>query len=622
MKRRRTAVIVGFDYYATYLAKLINEHARDWQARAFSSSRMSTVQGLWALRDADALISFGGPGPNLALAEFARRRNIPIVVIWAGSDVTAAARNPGDLVLTRSQGFINLSDSPWLVDELRQLGIEAQYLPVTGVRSGGSYRPLPERFSVLTYLPEPRRDFYGKDAVYAVARGMPDVEFSVVGNGGSDPQAPANVRFVGHVDDMRDRMDRSTVLLRLPEHDGKSMMVLEALARARHVVWNYELPGVRKVSNVSEALEALRDLFAQHQAGTLEPNTAGRVYALRNYSRAQICERLEQRLDAAIEGRAAPRRAAQRVAISGLGLFCASVADQLQKRDTGWEPCILRTSSRLEVLTSVVNLIRSDLWYSIGNPVSDRWVDLAARILRKPRVLHWVGTDIETIRRTPELRRHFTNDRVTHLTEVQWTANELRSFGIDSHIVPLPPRSPAGRVYPLPEKFTILLYVPRTRAAFYGRLEYERLMKHFAGKPVRFLVVGGGQLQVPEGVDVQNLGWRDHLDACYRESTVLLRFTARDGLSLMVLEALSYGRHVLWSQDFPHSTLVERYEDIERELDALLERHLKGELLPRKDAAEMIRVHYDVGRCVDDIIGAWRASLSQEVAATQLEIVK
>jgi len=622
VKRRRTAVIVGSEDYAGYLAKLINEHGRDWEARAFSNSRLSVVGGLWALRDADALICAGGPGPNVALAEFARRRNVPVVVIWTGNDVTIAAANPAELDVTKSLGFIHLADGPWLVGELRALGIEAEYLPVTGVRSGGSSRPLPERFTVLTYLPEPRRDFYGRDAVYAIARAFPDADFFVAGRGGADHDAPQNVRFLGHVDDLRERLDASTVLLRLPEHDGKPMMVLEALARARHVVWTYPLPAVRTVASPEEAHFEVRALLERHRAGTLEPNKDGRIFALRNFSRAQICEQLEDRLDTAVSRRGVRRKPSQRVAISGLGLFCASVAEQLQKRDTGWEPCILRTSSRLEVLTSVVNLMRSDLWYSIGSPVSDRWVDMAARFLRKPRVLHWVGTDIETIRRAPELRKHFIHDRVTHLTEVQWTANELRSYGIDSHIVPLAPRSPAGQVYPLPSTFTILLYVPRTRAAFYGRLEYERLMQHFAGKPVRFLVVGGGQVKVPPGVDVRNLGWRDQLDGPYRDSTVLLRFTPRDGLSLMVLEALSYGRYVLWSQDFSHSTLVQRYEDIERELDMLLASHLRGELQPRTDAAEMIRRQYDVGCCLDRIIAAWRSSLSREIPQTQLEVVQ
>jgi len=247
----------------------------------------------------------------------------------------------------------------------------------------------------------------------------------------------------------------------------------------------------------------------------------------------------------------------RRVAISGLGLFCEAIAEELVRSRSDWEPDILWTNSRAEVIASLFKLLRADVWYTVGSPVSDRWLELLARILRKPRVIHWVGSDIETVRRTGNLRSRLTAARVTHLSEVEWTAGELRSYGIDSHIVPIPPRN-MGQLCPLPEKFTVLLYVPRTRAKFYGCSQYLELMQHFSGRPVRFLIVGGGKVDIPRGVDAQNLEWRDDLDAVYRDATVLVRFTQRDGLSLMVLEALAYGRYVVWSQAFEWSTFATR----------------------------------------------------------------
>lgn len=622
MNRRKRGVIVGFDYYSKYLASLVNEHSSAWRLRAFGNSRAGTLAALWELRHADALISFGGPGPNVALAEFARRRNIPVIVIWAGSDVTTVARKPFELQVTKRQGFINLSDGPWLLDELRLLGITAEYLPVTAVRSGGGIRPLPDRFRVLTYLPEPRRDFYGAQDVYEIARALPQIEFSVVGHGGRDPRAPENVTFHGYVGDMRERIDDSTVLLRLPEHDGKSMLVLESLARARHVVWNYDFPAVERAEDRSQALEIIRALYEQHCSGSLKPNAAGRTYVLRHFSRPQIAARFEERLEAARGARRERTETTQRVAISGLGFFCAAVAEQVERRQPNWETAILRTNSRLEVLTSMLTLARADVWYSIGSPVADRWLDFVARVLRKPHVLHWVGSDIDTVRRQPNARRIFNDGRMTHLTEVQWTANELRRYGIDSHIVPLPPRNPAGAVYPLPDVFTIMLYVPRTRADFYGRCEYERLMAHYAYRPVRFLIVGGGHVDVPPGVDARNLGWRDRLEEAYRETTVLVRFTERDGLALMVLEALSFGRYVLWSQDFPHTTTVRSYDDMRRELDDLLARHDAGKLQPRQDAAEMVRSHYSADRCLSEITEVWSAALGRTQTPERLEALQ
>lgn len=603
MKR---AVVVGFDYYAKFLADLVNEHPLGWRLSSFDSSRIGTMRALLALRNADALISFGGPGPITALTEAARRRRIPVFVIWAGSDVIKAREDPFELEVTKQEGFINLSDGPWLVDELRELGIRADYLPVTAVQSGGEAAPLPDTFRVLTYLPEPRREFYGAPLVYQVARAMPDVPFTVVGTGGRSPDAPPNVEFCGMVSDMQSRIDNSTVLLRQPEHDGKSMLVLEALARARHVVWNYEFPGVYTARGADEALSALQHLRHLHAAGELDLNRQGRSFVLANFSRSSIAQAFTERLDAGhCEARRRPRRATHRVAISGLRLFCAEMAQHVKNIAPEWEPSVLRTNSRLEVVTAVLTLAKSDVWYSIGSPITDRWVHLAARVLRKPRVVHWVGSDIAVIAEHPEQRAHLSSPLVSHLAEIEWTAAQVREIGFQARIAPLPPRHQTGSLRALPAQFTVMLYVPRTRADFYGRQSFKQLMRRLSDKPIRYIVVGGGEVEAPPGVSVENLGWRDSLEWAYERSTVLIRNTARDGLSLMVLEALSYGRHVLWTQDFPFVRQIHSYTDMEREIRDLYAAHECGALQPQMQASEMVRARYGDETCTRAIVQSW-----------------
>jgi hypothetical protein len=156
-----------------------------------------------------------------------------------------------------------------------------------------------------------------------------------------------------------------------------------------------------------------------------------------------------------------------------------------------------------------------------------------------------------------------------------------------------------------------MLYVPKTKGAFYGRAQYERLMRRFRGEPVRFILVGGGNLKVPSGVDVRVLGWRHQLQDIYPETTVLVRGTLHDGLSLMVLEALSFGRHVLWSQEFPFTRHIRSYDDMERELFGLLAQHREGLLEPQFDAAATVRERYAIGKCIRDITRAWDGALNE-----------
>jgi hypothetical protein len=327
---------------------------------------------------------------------------------------------------------------------------------------------------------------------------------------------------------------------------------------------------------------------------------------LRHFGRKETAARLEARLDRILAQKApAIVPARKRVAVSGLEIFCADVADYARTIAPHWDVRLLRTNSRLEILTAMVALSSCDVWYAIGSPVGDRWLDLAARLLRKPRVIHWVGSDILMLANQPQLRTKLASRISMHLAEAAWTAQELQRYGLTPRIAPLPPRHHHGESMPLPATFTVMLYIPRTRADFYGRHAFARLMEDLRGRPVRYVVVGGGTLHAPEGIDVVDYGWRNDLRPAYRESSVLLRFTPHDGLSLMVLEALSYGRHVIWTQPFPFVRQVREYADIKREVLDLLELHERGRLHPRDDASEHVRVNYSPETCVQTLAQAW-----------------
>jgi hypothetical protein len=603
--KTRNALVVGFDYYGRFLVDLINEHSTSWTLHYRSSTRVGTLLSIIDACTVDAIISFGGPGPNAPLADLARRRNIPVIVIWAGTDVLAAKADPLHLELIKNYRFTNVSDGPWLIDELRELGIDARYVPVTAIRPAAEIAEFPKEFNVLTYLPEPRREFYGERAVYDIAAAFPEIPFTVVGRGEHNPVAPRNVRFLGYVDDMQARLDRSSVLLRLPKHDGKSMLVLEALARGRHVIWNYDFPGVHYAAGVTDAVNILHDLKQAHDAGELTLNSGGYAYVTQGFRRPQLASQFEGVLDGAMRSRPSHAHPQRRVAISGLELFTAQIARELERRPNGWRGDPLRLRGRLEVANSMIALTASDVWYSIGTPIGDRWLHLFARLLNKPRVIHWVGSDIISLRTNPGLRRWCQSRGVHNLAEAAWTIEELRSFGIQAKLAPLPPRILATRAQALPAVFTVLFYLPKTRGDFYGRREYERLIRAFAGRNVRFYIVGGGECYAPPTANVTRLGWLTSLRRVYADTTVLVRFTARDGLSLMTLEALAHGRHVLWTKEFPFVTHVRTYDEMQQALSELLGAHERGELEPQDQASRYIAQTYSPQRCMEAIVSTW-----------------
>jgi hypothetical protein len=78
----------------------------------------------------------------------------------------------------------------------------------------------------------------------------------------------------------------------------------------------------------------------------------------------------------------------------------------------------------------------------------------------------------------------------------------------------------------------------------------------------------------------------------------------------MVLEALSFGRHVFWSKPFPYTTHVKRPDDLRNGLHALHAQHMAGRLHAQYAAAEMVRRRYATQETVDGILRTWEAALA------------
>jgi len=256
---------------------------KDWPLKRWLAEREP-----WAC---DVLHVLGWPNLwNLWVA--ACLRAVPVVFHWLGSDVSSFLLSPR---WSRVAGpalnaliAVHLADSPALVEELRTVGIYARHETV-GVRSldGIGVPPLPPTPRVLTMLRPDRFAFYGGEEVLKMARAAPDVHWLVVAHDGTGlPQLP-NVTYLGQIEDMEAVYRRTTVLVRLTAHDGMAKMVLEALARGRHVVRSNPMPHCRLARTAEEALPQVRAAIACDR-----PNTEGAAYVRREFDPRRQSERL------------------------------------------------------------------------------------------------------------------------------------------------------------------------------------------------------------------------------------------------------------------------------------------------------------------------------------------
>lgn len=305
-------LILGQAYWSSYLADRLNRHAHDLRVSYVPPTRYAM---LIARRPA--------PGPRVIVRAGYRiggttwrarafdaywsllMRAMPDAGrchYWLGTDVlhTMNEATAGTLrqdAIRSARSDLHLATAPWLVEELRTVGVNAAValIPGAGEKFPGTVLPFPDRFSVMTYLPRDRFEFYGGNIILEAARRLPMVRFDVVGSG-EDPtsSATANVHWHGWVDDLAPYYAGAVAVIRLAEHDAIGGTVMEGLLHARHVLFTYEIPHVLAVRPLSaDALvEKLRFLFDAHRDGALELNTAGREYALAEFDESKLIDHL------------------------------------------------------------------------------------------------------------------------------------------------------------------------------------------------------------------------------------------------------------------------------------------------------------------------------------------
>lgn len=170
----------------------------------------------------------------------------------------------------------------------------------------------------------------------------------------------------------------------------------------------------------------------------------------------------------------------------------------------------------------------------------------------------WIGTDTLETLRSPRLQKQLALTRKqvdAHLSVAPWISDELRTLGIDPIEIPIVPANLRVENLPLPRQHAVLCYAAAGRETFYGVPRVVELARRFPEVP--FILCGGGRVPSDAPPNVENAGVVDRrtMGDLYARASVLVRLPAHDGLSKMVLEALSLGRHVLWS--YPHKGVAQ-----------------------------------------------------------------
>ena len=226
----------------------------------------------------------------------------PAVVHWVGTDAQIARDEfrRGDLAASVVRRPVHWCDAPWLVEEVAEMGIAAEYvtLPVVGLSRVAPR--LPAEFTVLLYLPLDAydREVFDMETLLRLPLELPTVRFLLIP---SPPESltqplPQNLDARGWVTNMDDLYGDVSVVVRLTSHDGTSFMVLEALSRGRYVIWTFPMTGATQAQGFEAVAAELRRLYGLHQVGGLHLNAEGMAFSRAAFAPEAAIRNIDQRL--------------------------------------------------------------------------------------------------------------------------------------------------------------------------------------------------------------------------------------------------------------------------------------------------------------------------------------
>jgi hypothetical protein len=130
-----------------------------------------------------------------------------------------------------------------------------------------------------------------------VARFFPDINFIIAGTTAEEYQPlPENVKALGWVEDMDSLYANVHLCVRIPEHDGLSTFILEALARGKDVIYKYPFDYCLQAENEMEFKNVLQSRYSLFMDGLWDSNRSGAEFIANEFNSTQILGELKKRI--------------------------------------------------------------------------------------------------------------------------------------------------------------------------------------------------------------------------------------------------------------------------------------------------------------------------------------
>ncbi len=255
-------LIVGLPYFSKLLS---NNLKRNFPNDTFVNldtyySKSDKLKFLFHIINSDIVHSINGTLGKSKVLELAMKLKKKIIFHWVGTDLIKSTElfnlnkyNPSFISYP-----IHITDSPWYIQKLAQLGINAEFIPLKGFDTKYETIAFKPEFNVLCYISQHRAEYYGIESIAEIASKLPNIKFNLVGIESYDKKLPPNIILNGWVDNMIEWIKNATICLRLPKTDGLSFFVLESLALQRYVAYNQDFEYSDKCVSIEDFVDYIK----------------------------------------------------------------------------------------------------------------------------------------------------------------------------------------------------------------------------------------------------------------------------------------------------------------------------------------------------------------------------
>ena len=203
------------------------------------------LEFLWKIGRVDVLLCVYVDKSAARRSRIAKLLNKKVVFYWIGTDCYDALRgmDARETLSAAARADLNLGCGPSAIGELEELGIGAvEY--ITPPKLDSAISKMPDRHAVLISVPDGREEFYGYPALRRLIDDFSEVTFHVVRSSKEELWPGENVVFWGVLDNdqMNEVFDRVSIVVRFPEHDSTSMILMESAVKGKRLISRNAFP--------------------------------------------------------------------------------------------------------------------------------------------------------------------------------------------------------------------------------------------------------------------------------------------------------------------------------------------------------------------------------------------